>query len=228
MTGEKSCWSISLQDNTTSAPLMEQIPLGLVNHTTDGRLRDNTTIYRQEPSPEVDAAWDALSHEGEYLFNVTAEDLRRSGKDPSNCVPWEAGVDAYPASLEVFHLIHCLNMVRKDMFPQYYYPATPDRDPAEGQVRRTHSMHCLYMVLQNLMCHADVDVIATIWTPAPYAPDRKGVPTGDFSLNKKCRDFETVSEWLTDHHVLHGNEKLADLEMPEDAKIFDDDGYWRR
>jgi Mycotoxin biosynthesis protein UstYa len=219
---------MSLQDNIESAPVMDQIPLGLVNHTTDGRLRDNTTIYRQEPSPEVDAAWDALSHEGEYLFNVTAEDLRRSGKDPVHCVAWEAGVDALPASLEVFHLIHCLNMVRKEMFHEYYYPPTPDRNRFEEKARRTHSMHCLYMILQNMMCHVDVDIIATVWTPAPYALDLEGVPTGDFSLNKKCRDFQRVSEWLKNHHVVHGNDKLGDLKKPEDAKIFDEDGYWRR
>ena len=80
-------------------------------------------IYRQEPSPEVDKAWEAIS-QIEY-FGVTAHDIRRAGKDPDTAVEipseWGLGSDLYLVELDGQHHLHCLNAVRQYAYFDYYW-----------------------------------------------------------------------------------------------------------
>jgi hypothetical protein len=74
------------------------------------------------PSPEVDAAWNWLSGEDVQLVTVSREDIVKSGKDATLAVEappsWGLGKDAYIAQVEVFHQIHCLNELRKELHPE--------------------------------------------------------------------------------------------------------------
>src|SRR3569833_3693575 len=120
----------------------------------NGALRDNSTIWRQPPSPEVDEAWDYISTEGFEIITVSETDVVNSGKDPTISLKapssWGAGDDAYIAQVEVFHQIHCLNELRKEMDYEYYYKSPPD------ELHKSHKRHCIHMLLQSLMCSADV------------------------------------------------------------------------
>lgn len=163
----------------------------------DGRIHDDETVYRQPPSAAVDEAWERVAAKSFELFNVTAEDVRRSGKDPAARIRWAEGVDAFPAQIDVFHQIHCLNEIRKEIFSEHYYPESskpPDNNDqfiqAVRNARRQHKLHCLYMILQNIMCHSDVDIVTNYWAPSLSVYDRKVEPFADFSILKRCRDFE--------------------------------------
>jgi hypothetical protein len=50
---------------------------------------------------------------------VNSNEAARLGRDPNVIVKapedWGFGKDAYPAQIDVFHEIHCLNMLRKEM-----------------------------------------------------------------------------------------------------------------
>jgi hypothetical protein len=55
--------------------------------------------------------------------------------------------------------------------------------------------HCIDMIRQVLMCHADTGLITFHWT------EEKIVPTPDFSTWHQCRDPEQILQWARDHEA---------------------------
>jgi Mycotoxin biosynthesis protein UstYa len=80
---------------------------------------ETTSIYIQDPSPEVDAAWNHIAADASPIITINREEAIRLGRDPDVIVKapkdWGMGNDAYPAQIDVFHEVHCLNMLRKEM-----------------------------------------------------------------------------------------------------------------
>ena len=80
---------------------------------------ETTSIYIQDPSPDVDAAWDHIAADSGPIITISSKEAVRLGRDPAVIVKapenWGFGNDAYPAQIDVFHEIHCLNMLRKEM-----------------------------------------------------------------------------------------------------------------
>lgn len=194
--------------------------------TLNGKLRDNSSIWRMPPSPDVDAMWDYVSAEDMQLITVSAADVVKTDKDPAVAVKapssWGRGDDAYIAQVEVYHQIHCLNELRKEMSSNYnYYYKFP---PTELHI--AHKAHCVHILLQTLMCNADVGIITHNWVhnEAYLAPKTRPFP--DFNVVKKCRDFDALSRWLREGGG--GVEDLAaklPLDYSQGMPIIPGDGY---
>ncbi|KID84411.1 hypothetical protein MGU_08373 [Metarhizium guizhouense ARSEF 977] len=208
----------------------------LVNLTThsqkiNGRIHDNTTIFRHDPSPAVDEAWDHLSTEGYEVILVDETTVIKSGKSPHLSVKaplsWGFGDGKYLAQIDVFHQIHCLNELRKEIHFDYYYGANWDKTSIPPE-HAEHKKHCIHILLQNIMCHADVDIITHNWVHyenmdnrgRPYAE-----PLADFNLIKSCRDFAALLDWAFENAVDNWTAKWTKWEMPKDATLVHGDGY---
>ena len=208
------------------------MPLNPQLTTLNGHFHGNTSIFRHDPSPLVDAAWDYISTEGRELITVPSAAIRHSHKDPARAVrapaSWGAGPDAYVAQVDVFHQIHCLNELRKDAHWDHYYgaafPGGRDSVPAGW---KNHKRHCLHMLLQNIMCHADADVISHDWVRSGQpGTDRPEVePLADFGAVKQCRDFEALLAWARENAVRDQVTRWGELRWPKGAPIVDGDGY---
>lgn len=158
----------------------------------------------------------------------------RAGKSPHQSVKapisWERGDEAYIAQVDVFHQIHCLNELRKEIHFGYYYgnDSRLNQDHLPGD-HVEHKKHCIHMLLQNLMCHADVDIITHNWVHyddvnqpnRPYAE-----PFADFNTVKQCRNFEALLDWTHSNAIGDLGHKWRELEMPEDAEFVQGDGYF--
>ncbi|MCJ1305941.1 hypothetical protein MMC08_008758 [Hypocenomyce scalaris] len=154
------------------------------------------SVFRQDPSPEVDAAWNRIANTNTILVN-TAE-VERMGFDSSKTARYNAdfnlGPDAHIGRIDMFHQIHCLNELRKEVnFDYYFGEKWPDHRPSA--LHRTHSSHCIYLLLQNIMCNSNVDIYMHYWI------DTQNLPFPDFSINHQCRDFEAVLKWQEEHSV---------------------------
>jgi hypothetical protein len=162
----------------------------------------------------VDAAWRFLDHE---IWPVTASDIRRVHKDPDKSIKidpkWGLGDDAYVASFGFVHQIHCLNSLRKEM----HYDAYWDEPPSEMAI--AHRNHCLHMLLQSIMCHADVDVITYEWvyTEDQQSGRRSYSPWPDFNMVKTCRNFDKVYDYLRRSVPAVADELHAKIQKPADA-----------
>jgi hypothetical protein len=184
----------ALQATSNYSPILDAVDLSPITTKIDGRLHvpANASIYRGEPSPATDAAWDDISAEAAEVILVDSATLSRAGFDPSQYFSapesWGHGSDQYPVQIDVFHQLHCLNAIRKQMYFGHYYAADfPDGKPDE--MHWMHQRHCLHMVMQSLTCNANVDIVPHRWV------ERDEVPFAQFGIERKCRNFEALREW---------------------------------
>lgn len=110
--------------------------------------------YIGYPDNHTDESWN-------YLFSnmsirVTDEEI--STKRQSSINLPNGGRLAW---LGVYHELHCVKVLRKMVYREYYHPNLTDADLRDRQV---HADHCVDMLRQALMCHGDVESLTTfIW-----------------------------------------------------------------
>ncbi|PYH90973.1 hypothetical protein BO71DRAFT_443520 [Aspergillus ellipticus CBS 707.79] len=174
------------------APVYDRLDIyrSEIRHNFSNYWPDNRpSIFQQMPSPEVDAAWERISDQ--ESIPLSADEVRKLGYDPDTVWPApkdEFGEGVYYGVVDVFHQIHCLNMMRHSAFPAYYGDVR-ERTKHVPLKWDDHLLHCQYAVLRALMCHADVEV--------QIGQKFKGWPglNMNFASTKSCRDFEQILDW---------------------------------
>ncbi|KAJ5798675.1 uncharacterized protein N7503_006180 [Penicillium pulvis] len=96
----------------------------------------------------------------------------------------------YMATLEMFHHIHCLNMLRKASYPDYF-----GEDKMEAQMMRGHLDHCAETLREVLMCNSGVGLIMFHWV------EGLDEPYPDYNTFHQCRDYDAVLNWALDNSV---------------------------
>lgn len=132
-------------------------------------------------------------------------------KDPAT------GNEGYRAAVEVFHQLHCLNLLRQYVYKDYYVNVYSDidRDDEEGLKDnigewRWHALlksilmltcvdHCLEAIRINLMCTADIGIFT--FRDFPEYGFEKGDYRPDLSTQHTCRNFDAIHQWAVDHTV---------------------------
>jgi len=160
------------------------VDVGLENSPTNfhGFYVHNRSIFDMPPSPEVDAAWEALySRAG---IRLTKEE---AAKLPNNTWPiHEASKEeGYLGALYVFHDLHCLDLIRQTLYGSHYNITFDD-----STIR-----YCLSGLRQSVMCSADTSVIVWQWSDAyNRAMERTDIP-------HSCKDFTKIQEWVRKRYV---------------------------
>ncbi|KAK7019771.1 hypothetical protein VNI00_017937 [Paramarasmius palmivorus] len=147
---------------------------------------NDTTIYMEDPSPEVDKAWEAL-------YNNGASRISKHDADqlPLQTVRIPGDPDHYVVALDVFHQLHCLNIMRKVLHRDYYRQlhAHAGHMTETQEDENMHVSHCVEHLRQSIICASDVSTIVWQWNPEKNRTmGRSGVP-------HTCRNFEKISEW---------------------------------
>ncbi|KAJ9349439.1 hypothetical protein DTO282F9_825 [Paecilomyces variotii] len=180
------------------APVFDRFEIPRIVQTTNGSLYDTypPSILRVPKGPEADAEWFRIGT-GVFPLIISSTEIRKLGKDPSVAVkiPPEHGYgdDAYLAQTEVFHLLHCLDMLRKEIsYEHYYFPKFGNNPDAQHQA---HIGHCIDLLAQSIKCSSSVDVILFNWV------EGWNQPFPDFKNRHVCRDFEALLDYVNDHSV---------------------------
>ncbi|KAF1738036.1 hypothetical protein CRV24_003665 [Beauveria bassiana] len=195
------------------SPIHNEVQIDIVDKKVNGSLLNmDHSLFRSPPSPEVDAAWERVSSLMPHV--ISTDDVVRLGKDPSQTARWSEdwgfGPEAHVAELDVLHTIHCLNAVRRDVHWKHYFGDDyPNGDFPE--LHRIHTDHCIYVILQNLMCAATADVITQPWV------EGQAHPFPDFSINKKCRDFDAILDWH-ERTMIRDTKAFTEMRKPENFK----------
>ncbi|PYH99569.1 hypothetical protein BO71DRAFT_394050 [Aspergillus ellipticus CBS 707.79] len=173
------------------------IPVSNVRRNGSLVLGSSPSIYRQDPSPEVDAAWLHIANINPIA--MTEDEVRSNGFDPNVIAEWPEeygfGPGAYIGRLDVFHELHCLDVLRREVHYDHYYPQWPKSEGGAPEDHKVHISHCIYNLLQNIMCTASTDPFVHYWV------DVNEEPYPDFSINRQCRDFESVLNWQIENSV---------------------------
>lgn len=205
-----------LKATSAHSPLLSLLDIPLITKRMNGTLMPTNpiSIFRQPPSDEVDAAWDRLSTRNPII--VDRSDIVAMGKDPNDAAKWPEdwyGPDKYIGKVDVFHQIHCLDRVRRSLhwnFEHYYGSEFPSGTPV-GNYHTSHVDHCVYVLLQNLQCAANVDVYPQFWM------DAQDYVFPDFNIDHKCRDFDAILDWQEKNSV--DVEELTKFGPGPDSKV---------
>ncbi|KAF5346091.1 hypothetical protein D9756_010816 [Leucocoprinus leucothites] len=165
----------SLYPQLTKTPVEGEITYKTVHFG----VASDVSIFEQEPSPAVDAAWRNLydfsgstlpGYNRTPLFSETLEFVKKKGNKVQ--------------LLDVFHQLHCLDTIRQAFYPQYY---THTIDPS-------HVVHCINAIRQSLTCMADVSDVSWVWD------EELGALVESEANFHTCRDFEKIKHWALENH----------------------------
>lgn len=71
--------------------------------------------------PDVDRAWNHITYDvGDQM--ISHDELHRLGLDPASLKIKDpkSGEEGYRVGIQVFHQLHCLNLLRQDSYKEYY------------------------------------------------------------------------------------------------------------
>ncbi|KAF2664984.1 hypothetical protein BT63DRAFT_464245 [Microthyrium microscopicum] len=147
------------------------------------------------PTNATDKKWIDLYDFGNSW--VTKDDARQLTLDTVQL----PNSDLYVTQLTVFHDLHCLNVLRKSLYPDRYMSDYDDFINKDGSRNYTsvdaqHYDHCIDNLRRSIMCHGDVSTIS--WSYNKY----RRVPLPDLRLTKTCRNYDKLREWGHEHEVM--------------------------
>jgi len=94
--------------------------------------------------------------------------------------------------LDVFHQLHCLNMLRKLVYPSVYImDLTSGSDAAAENV--FHMEHCYEQLRQSLQCSSDIGTIFWEWS------EKKQKMVGNVGTTHTCKNFDKIRQWAVQH-----------------------------
>ncbi|PQE07799.1 tat pathway signal sequence protein [Rutstroemia sp. NJR-2017a BVV2] len=150
---------------------------------------DDWNVYKGEPSPELDRAWDDIlkyrnqaipsTYLPKHLSSIPI--LTTNGTSTNNLL----------VNLDVFHNLHCLNTIREYIFRSYYSDSSHNLEQIN---------HCVDSIRQALQCHADISIGTYSWK------ENHSIPWPNFRIVHECRNWDMVLEWAkkNDAGVLKG------------------------
>lgn len=112
-------------------------------------------------------------------------------------------------TLEVFHQLHCLNVLRMASFGDHYVGIHPTFSSPPANLR-VHIDHCIEILRQTLQCQSDVGIVTNTWVRG-YAHKYE-----DFNTWHQCRNFAKVLEW---GHGMRAKDVPAGFEIPKPVGV---------
>ncbi|KAI1211099.1 uncharacterized protein F4807DRAFT_451197 [Annulohypoxylon truncatum] len=153
------------------------------------------------PTPEQDDAWVSLTKP--TGFNATLEELDKAGESLEDLARLKDG--GYPASLGVYHQLHCLRQIRLYIYRNKYYPnLTEDQDAN----LIAHIDHCTEALRLAVMCHGDTHVYSYSWGESAYKPDARS------SSKSICVKWSSIEDWAL-ANMVHAESILRPEEYSE-------------
>jgi hypothetical protein len=119
---------------------------------------------------------------------MTQVDEATAKKLPNATAPTSYDASQYVVQLDVFHTLHCLNLLRKRLYPDVYPP-----DGSEDGVY--HLEHCVESIRQSLQCSSDVSTIYWEWS------QKESKMMGNLKTTHTCRNFEKIQDWARRHSM---------------------------
>ncbi|KAH7030008.1 hypothetical protein B0J12DRAFT_745274 [Macrophomina phaseolina] len=175
----------------------------------------NQTAYMGFPNDEIDKRWSELY---DFGISVITEEEAMNLHRPTLPIP---GTKDYLVELDVWHSLHCLNDLRKLLYPERYHML--ERLTKDGVIDRNsfafrHWDHCVDALRQSLMCQADI-------APIPFhvnVPFNRGI-FPRLATTHTCRNFTKIQEWAKAHRAPEFDFMISDPVKLQ--KIIEESGF---
>ncbi|KAK2613111.1 hypothetical protein N8I77_000040 [Diaporthe amygdali] len=167
-------------------------------------------LWHQAPSAESDKYWNDHFMISD-MFLITADDMRRLGKDPEKHVSipddWGYGDRRYLTRFDHTHQLHCLDALRRVVFAEHNGINTSS--PAE----MNHFEHCVWSILDYLRCHVTYDTYNYVWM------DDFAQPVPDHTSRRQCRPMKPLMDFY-DKNSVHTDARIRYLTVQKDKGDF--------
>lgn len=168
-------------------------------------LHEPDSLWRGPPSPMIDDAWNNVTWKvpevpvDEHVVRQANIELDMNSLAR---FPPEFGGLIY-TEVEWKHHLHCLNLMRKFVYYDYYKNTTALFYAYTNDEVINHLAHCIDMLRQFVMCNADTGLMFSYWIEGH---DRKHV---DFNTEHVCRDFEQLLDYQKQNGYLISQDLLV-------------------
>ncbi|KAK4455394.1 hypothetical protein QBC34DRAFT_389824 [Podospora aff. communis PSN243] len=155
---------------------------------------DDKTPFQGWPSDEVDQQWASLYNPG--MLSAIDADSASLLPDETERLPLQGRETEYAITLDVFHQLHCLDIVRMALYKEdrynkhFYFP-----NGTVDYCKWLHVDHCLDQVRQALVCQADVSVVFYSWSDVV-----EGLRPRVDNMHT-CRDYSKILKWAADRGI---------------------------
>ncbi|KAF2196599.1 hypothetical protein GQ43DRAFT_382898 [Delitschia confertaspora ATCC 74209] len=142
--------------------------------------------------PDVDNAWNRISYVPDVFVNDDGMKKLHKPMDSMMTDDPKTGEPGYRVGLEVFHQLHCLNLLRQATRPDHYRRLGGDLAD-QPEMLRGHLDHCIEILRLNLQCHSDIHAFTF--------HEKEGLegPWPDYESHRVCRNFEGLLEWTKEN-----------------------------
>lgn len=141
--------------------------------------------YQGWPNDEIDRLWEEYEQGGAIAVD---EQTAQKFPYPTEHVALAGHEHEHIVGLAVFHQLHCLNAVRKALWPGRYNWSMTD---AYGRVifdAWNHIDHCIEVLRRSITCQSDLTSLSYDWIEGSQ------LVAHEESLHT-CRNFDLISEW---------------------------------
>ncbi|KAF8319620.1 hypothetical protein DL93DRAFT_2074553 [Clavulina sp. PMI_390] len=157
------------------------------NHVTEHvyvRFPDihDITPFKGPPTDAVDKAWEDL-----YQFGVSGIPRSMAAKLEGPTVKFYNDQEHYAVLMDVFHQLHCLNALRKSLYPERYPKNNMTFSGGIDHVE--HLDHCVNSIRESLMCNADTTPNRWDWNPDARVSDPH------FTNVHTCKNWNLISDY---------------------------------
>ncbi|KAL3467934.1 hypothetical protein BJX64DRAFT_246510 [Aspergillus heterothallicus] len=192
--------------NPPRGHLQSHLPLKIHSRPTHFHSSEHT--YFGVPTPATDSAWAAIL-QSMYMRASPSElddevvGLAAQSNQTLVVLPADG---MHLVWMGVYHDLHCINMLRRWIRREYYFPNLTADKHAFAKME-SHVDHCMDMLRQATLCHADTTLMTFRWA--------EGEPRPMFSTiqpQRMCVDFAAMQESLRSRVV--GLDEIQRLRNP--------------
>ncbi|KAI5865342.1 hypothetical protein GGS23DRAFT_618392 [Durotheca rogersii] len=142
------------------------------------------SLFQGPPSETNNKLWESL-----YNFGISRVKAHEARQLPNKTLPVPDNEGGYIVQLSVFHLLHCLNLVRRGLYGEV------DMTNKHDLLGIEHLDHCVDHIRQSIMCSADTAVL----TFARQTPNGRAKAVAE--VLHGCRDFEAIQRWALQRQI---------------------------
>lgn len=155
-----------------------------------GYLPGEKSIYQLDcedchPTDAIDAAWSSL-YSG-IMWSAIPRSQAAQLRNLTIAIP--SRPDHYLIGLDVFHQLHCLDNVRKALWPERYAADKHMGGQGMSLLSHKHVDHCIDQIRQSIMCQSDLTPNWLTWSDA----FQSNMAARD--MMHTCRSFDKVQQW---------------------------------
>ncbi|TEA19128.1 Cyclochlorotine biosynthesis protein O [Colletotrichum sidae] len=151
--------------------------------------------YKGKPTPELEAKWQELWYYGSFdLPDSYLPALNKSADGVGGDAWARTASGSLLAGLEVFHNLHCLNLVRQYVHRDEYDYSSDPAFHGDAELVRAHVDHCIEALRIRLQCASDV-------TPFLHTSGSKGNQP-DFNSQHRCPKYDRIIDWAKKRQIM--------------------------